>query len=170
MDRLGSLGETHFQEVVLALNDPKPTVRQAAAFTVGGAAREPEMVLPELSMLLKDNNLNVVNAATWAVGRYGSVASDVAPKVVGVLKLGLVRVQETLIEQAVDSLMAVADDPEAVINEVFHESLVSNKDSARHNSKAAAASVSEGVNPIPVANLKRRIDWRRRNPHLLVSS
>ncbi len=136
MDRLGSLGETHFQEVVLALNDPKPTVRQAAAFTVGGAAREPEMVLPELSMLLKDNNLNVVNAATWAVGRYGSVASDVAPKVVGVLKLGLVRVQETLIEQAVDSLMAVADDPEAVINEVFHEG---DLELARHALEAVAA-------------------------------
>ena len=136
MDRLGPLGEPHFQEVVVALSDPKPAVRQAAAFAVGGSAREPDMVLPELMQVLKDANLNVVNAAAWAVGRYGQAANELAPQLVRVLKLGLVRVQEVLIEQAVVSLMAVTDDPEAVINEVFEDG---DLELARHALEAVAA-------------------------------
>ncbi|WP_166823620.1 HEAT repeat domain-containing protein [Thalassoroseus pseudoceratinae] len=136
LDRLGPAAEPHFQEIVLALTDPKPTVRQAAAFAIGGTAREPEMVLPELVQVLKDANLSVVNAATWAVGRYGQTAKETAPHLVRVLKLGLVRVQEVLINQAVDSLMAVTDDPEAVINEVFEDG---DLELARHALEAVAA-------------------------------
>jgi HEAT repeat protein len=117
MDALGPLAADHLPELVVALSDSSGAVRRAAAFACGNLARDPELVLPELLPVLKDANLTTASAAAWAVGRYGKTASDAAPALVRLVRMGAVKCEAVFVDEVLESLVAVCDDPEAVVVE-----------------------------------------------------
>jgi HEAT repeat protein len=111
-DPLGSDGR---EMLIQALSDRSAQVRRAAAWACGQAVPDATVAVPALLPLLGDRSLNVANAAAWALHHYGRRATEAVPELVRLLRVGELHGQGVLVEEVLESLAAISDDPAAAI-------------------------------------------------------
>lgn len=114
LDQFGQAAREAVPALKRALTDSHGRVRIAAAFALGNIGADEE-IIADLIGLLSDRQPAVANAAAWALARYGHSAAAAAPQLVRLLRLGLVECEFALIDQTLETLSAVTDDPERAI-------------------------------------------------------
>lgn len=63
-------------ELVKALDDPEPKVRDGVAYVLGKCQRQPEVVVPRLVRLMGDPDSGVRRQVAFALGRFGPRANE----------------------------------------------------------------------------------------------
>ena len=116
LDQFGESAREAVPALQRSLTDSHGRVRIAAAFALGNIGADEE-IIADLIGLLSDRQPAVANAAAWALARYGQAAAAAAPQLVRLLRSGLVECEFALIDQTLETLSAVTDDPERAIVE-----------------------------------------------------
>ena len=111
------------EELLPCLNSKHSKVQLEAVSALGALGLNPEIVVPELRVMLRslsrDGDRVVIKAAAIAAGRFGREAAICAPFLLAHLSVALVKVDEELVQTLVEALVSVCDDPVTEIRERF---------------------------------------------------
>ena len=99
------------------LKDGHDPARQAAAKALGQLCDQPDVVVPELSGLLEDEESDVVQAAAEALTAFGAAAATALPHVLTALKNALIECDDTDVFMA--ALNAIVPDAEQQVRQFF---------------------------------------------------
>lgn len=92
-------------ELVKALDDPEPEVREGVAYVLGKCQKQPEVIVPHLVRLMGDPDSGVRRQVAFALGRFGprgneaitalrQACSDADAKVQHAARLALAQIEE----------------------------------------------------------------------------
>jgi HEAT repeat protein len=85
--------------------------RAGAAQALGQLATDSDVPAPELAILLRDTEPDVVTAAVGALSSYGHRAESTTPKLLDALTAALVNCDDAAVVQLVQTIRAVTADP-----------------------------------------------------------
>jgi hypothetical protein len=121
LDTLGESASQSIPALLTTLEDRNGSVRMTAAFALGKMTGHAEDIIPNLSSLLNDRNVHVANAAAWSLGQFGLQAEEAGPVIVRLLRRGILHCEESTLDDILDALLAVSNQPEEVIMETLLE-------------------------------------------------
>jgi HEAT repeat protein len=121
LDTLGESASQSIPALLTTLEDRNGSVRMTAAFALGKMTGHAEDIIPNLSSLLNDRNVHVANAAAWSLGQFGLQAEEAGPVIVRLLRRGILHCEESTLDDILDALLAVSNQPEEVIMETVLE-------------------------------------------------
>ena len=121
LDALGETAQEAVPQLIDALDDRSGAVRMVAALALGKMMGRGEEVIPALMPVLNDRNVHAANAAAWSLGRFGTEAEAAGPLLVRLLRRGILRCDESTLEDILDAILAVTDHPEEVVMDTLLE-------------------------------------------------
>jgi HEAT repeat protein len=117
----GPAAEAAVPRLVQALSSVNDGTRIGAAYALGAIGAEPEVVIPELRILLGLGSRALVSAAVAALGQFGSRAEPAIGDLLGAFTSALVDCEHWLVDVVARSLLAITPDPERRVDEYFEE-------------------------------------------------
>ena len=102
--------------LVEALSAGCADTRAGAACALGALREQPELVIPELCVLVRDKNRTVVAEAARALSQFGAQAQPCAPRLVDAFRIALIEC-DSLVEVLAGTLLAITPDPEQCVDE-----------------------------------------------------
>lgn len=118
---LGPAAAVAVPRLVKALSATCDETRAGAAYALGGLREQPDAVIPELCVLLGEQNRTVVIEAAQALRQFGTQAEQAAPRLLASFSTALIECDHPLVEVLASTLIAITADPKKYVREHFSE-------------------------------------------------
>lgn len=115
LSNLGPAAAPALPQLLKALRSPVASTRAGSAEALGVLLTQPQEVIPELGVLLEDEDRTVVTAAAAALRRFGHEAETEVRRLLPVFTSALLDCDDSLIEELVATLDAITAEPRRAV-------------------------------------------------------
>lgn len=118
---LGPAAAVAIPHLIEALSAAFDDTRTGAACALGALRQQADIVVPELCVLLGEQNTTLVVEAAQALRQFGAQAEPSAPRLLTALTKALIECDHPLVEVLTGTLLAITPDPKRYVREHFPE-------------------------------------------------
>jgi hypothetical protein len=107
--------------LVLALSNSRAEVRSSATATLAKLQLQPELVVPELAVLLEEQDQVVQIAVAQALGKFGVAATSSVRSLLSALETAMIDCNGKLADELLATLVTITPQPRIALREFFSE-------------------------------------------------
>ncbi len=113
--------EAALPQLRVNLREANETVRAGAVFALGTYGIDTEEMIDEITVMLDDDDRDVVQQAAIALQSYGPRAARSIRVVMPALRRAIIHCTDAIIDELLATLGAMTDDPASVVEQYFHD-------------------------------------------------